>query len=146
MIGYLEEHEYYLEQLVRNKELIDNDKLDNIREDMDNFLIHPGTQLLREELKAEYQHMLEDIVQELEEQKIEQHKLDIEKDALGLGTQTTDSLLPEPVRQKTRKELREERLKMEKQVEEKEEHKEEIEEEDNGKFGFFQCQISLFYR
>lgn len=110
-IGYLEEHEYYLEQLVKNKELIDQDKVDNIREDMDNFLVHPSNTALREELKAEYQHMLEDIVQELEEQKIEQQKLDIELEAHNTHSQPVHEV--EPARPKTRKELREERLRQE---------------------------------
>ena len=58
-----------------NKDLIDDEKIDNIREDMDNFLLHPNTDILREELKAEYQHMFEDINQFLDEQKIEEQKI-----------------------------------------------------------------------
>jgi carbonic anhydrase len=74
VISNLEEHEYFLEQLVRNKDLIDDEKIDNIREDMDNFLIHPSNEIMREELKAEYQHMFEDINQYLDEQNIEEQK------------------------------------------------------------------------
>ena len=112
IIGHLEEHEYYLEQLVRNKDMIDQDKVDNIRDDMDDFLIHPGNQVLRDELKAEFQHMLEDVVQELEEQKIEQQKLDIEMEAFAISEGLIHvEPLPEIVRQKSRKEQREQRVK-----------------------------------
>lgn len=121
MIGYMEEHEYYLEQLLKNKELIDQDKLDNIRDDMDTFLMHPGNKDMREELKAEYQHMLEDIVQELEEQKIEQQKLDIEKEAEAQAQGLTTEAPTDPTRPKTRKELREERMRMEKMQEDRKE-------------------------
>lgn len=79
LITSLEEHEYFLEQLVMNKDLIDDEKIDNIREDMDNFLLHPNTDILREELKAEYQHMFEDINQFLDEQKIEEQKCSVGK-------------------------------------------------------------------
>lgn len=112
IVGYMEEHEYFLEQLVKNKDLIDGEKVINIREDMDNFLIHPGNKVLREELKAEYQHMLADIVQELEEQKIEQHKLDIEKETESSSKLFQDSA--DQDRPLTRKEKREQRLIQEK--------------------------------
>lgn len=127
MIGFLEEHEYYLEQLVRNKDIIDQDKVDNIKEDMDNFLVHPGNTALREELKAEYQHMLEDVVQELEEQKIEQQKMDIEFGAHIPISQPQPEI--ESLRPKTRKELREERLKQEQSHQEKQEIQAEPEDE-----------------
>ena len=48
-IQHMEEHEYLLEQLLKNKDLIDVDKIDNICEDMDGFLMHPGNKLLRDE-------------------------------------------------------------------------------------------------
>lgn len=119
IIVYLEEHEYFLEQLVKNKDLVHNDKLDNIREDMDNFLMHPGNKALREELKAEYQHMLSDVIQILDKEMIQQQILDNEREA-----EKESELFPAPDpypeaenRPKTRKEKREERLRQEKSKE-----------------------------
>jgi hypothetical protein len=110
-VTHLEEHEYFLDQLVKNKDLIDEDKLDSIRDDMDTFLLHPESQYVREELKAEYQAMLEDISEELEEQRIEEQKQSIHQEEKKTET------VPEPKadqdRPKTRKELREERLRKE---------------------------------
>jgi hypothetical protein len=115
IIIYLEEHEYFLEQLVKNKDLIYNDKLDNIREDMDNFLMHPGNKALREELKAEYQHMLSDVIQVLEEERIQQQILDIEREAEKDNEPYNSQDMQQELdhRPKTRKEKREERLKQE---------------------------------
>ena len=107
----LEEHEYFLDQLVKNKDLIDEDKLDSIRDDMDTFLIHPGNQYVREELKAEYQAMLEDISEELEEQRIEEQKQSIHQEEKK--AETVPEPKPDQDRPKTRKELREERLRKE---------------------------------
>lgn len=127
LITSLEEHEYFLEQLVNNKDLIDDEKIDNIREDMDNFLLHPNTDILREELKAEYQHMFEDINQFLDEQKIEEQKFNVGMHSNYLNfighEETADASLTlgfidfnESDKPKTRKEIREERLKKEQQM------------------------------
>lgn len=48
-IQNMEEHEYLLEQLLKNKDLVDTDKIENICDDMDYFLLHPGNKAMRDE-------------------------------------------------------------------------------------------------
>lgn len=73
-IKYLEEHEYLLDQLMSNKDSIYQEKISNIQESMEDFLQHPNNDLVREELKQEYIHMLKDILDDIEEQKIGEQK------------------------------------------------------------------------
>jgi len=74
-----EEHQYLLQQLFNNRDMIDSDKLENIKEDMDHFLMEPGDEKTRQELTAEYQQILEDINEDLEEERIEKFKEEIYK-------------------------------------------------------------------
>jgi len=60
-VQYLEEHENLLEQMLKHKDLIDVEKVENIRDDMDSFLVHPGNKILRDELMDEYHHIFRDI-------------------------------------------------------------------------------------
>lgn len=73
-IKYLEEHEYFLDQLMNNKDNIYQEKISNIQDSMEDFLQHPNNDVVREELKQEYIHMLKDILDDIEEQKIEEQK------------------------------------------------------------------------
>lgn len=117
-LGNMEQHDYFLQQLKNNKDLIDDDKIDNICEDMDNFLINPKSENLRDELMQEYQQMLEDINFEIQEQHIEEQKAKIDHVHHSEPSEKSD-----PDRPKTRKELREERLKQEKLQKEEEKQK-----------------------
>lgn len=48
---YFEEHQYLLEQLREVKDKIDDDKLSNIKEDMELFLTEPDNDEVREALR-----------------------------------------------------------------------------------------------
>ena len=78
-INFFDEHQYYLDQLFNHRDMIDEDKLDNIKEDMENFLNDPFDQVNRDELTSEYQMIVEDIMQDLEEERIENEKEEQEK-------------------------------------------------------------------
>ena len=116
-IKYLEEHEYFLDQLMNNKESIYQEKISNIQDSMEEFLQHPNNDLLREELKQEYIHMLKDILDDIEEQKIEEQKINNDPTTVKLNEAifaVGGHVAPIPDRPKTRKELREERIRQEK--------------------------------
>mmetsp|Transcript_32908 Transcript_32908/g.37689 ORF Transcript_32908/g.37689 Transcript_32908/m.37689 type:complete len:231 (+) Transcript_32908:484-1176(+) len=106
----MEEHEYFLEQLMKNKDLIEQEKISNIQSNMDDFLLHPSNQKLRDELKEEYIHMLRDILDEIEEHKIEEFKLNSAIEAAKSEDHSLrETLPPEAHKHMTRKEMREKR-------------------------------------
>lgn len=107
----MEEHEYFLEQLMKNKDLIEQEKISNIQSNMDDFLLHPSNQKLRDELKEEYIHMLRDILDEIEEHKIEESKLNSAMEAAKAEEALlAQSAPPEANKHMTRKEMREKRM------------------------------------
>jgi hypothetical protein len=54
--------------------MIDEDKLENIKDDMEHFLNEPNDDANREVLTSEYQMIIEDIMHDLEEERIERYK------------------------------------------------------------------------
>mmetsp|Transcript_33008 Transcript_33008/g.32360 ORF Transcript_33008/g.32360 Transcript_33008/m.32360 type:complete len:247 (-) Transcript_33008:846-1586(-) len=119
-IQNMEEHLYLLEQLLKNKDLVDVDKLENICEDMDFFLLHPGNKAIRDELKDEYHQMLKEIEQDLEDEKIEEQKQTMhDQEVVKVEEVAPPVYTANPDKPKTRKELRQERLKKEEEEKKK---------------------------
>ena len=84
---------------------------------MEDFLIHPNNDLLREELKEEYIQMINDIHESLDIQHIEEQKqiaLENAKNEDLNPAKVASTATTEPQKPKTRKELREERQRLEK--------------------------------
>lgn len=116
-IKFLEEHEYFLDQLIAKKDMIIQEKIESIQTNMEDFLIHPNNDLLREELKEEYIQMINDIHESLDIQHIEEQKqiaLENAKNEDLNPAKVASATTTEPQKPKTRKELREERQRLEK--------------------------------
>lgn len=115
-IKYLEEHEYFLDQLMAKKDMIIQEKIESIQTNMESFLIHPNNDVLREELKEEYIQMINDIHETIDIQHIEEQKQialeNAKNEELNL-VKTPSMTAADPQRPKTRKELREERQRLE---------------------------------
>ena len=118
-IKLFEEHEYYIDQLIAKRDMIMSEKVESIQESMEEFLLYPNNDTLREELKEEYLQMLNDIHETIESQHIEEQKQIALENAIKADDPNSiqnkpSNSAPEPERPKTRKELREERIRQEK--------------------------------